>query len=187
VTPQIAVTGFIKPIIDGKISNFYEWSAAGVFEIIKAGAAIHRAETITKALYFGFDNAHLYLRIDFNMPLSVEKYKELNFEVVVFCKYFYKIGFDLNSLGGEIVHDFASQTEDKKNWMNKETEGIRIKAAKIVEIAVPFEKFALLEGEPVAFSFIVKKGANEIEKWPVMGNIVVNVPTKDFESMNWQV
>ena len=187
VIPQIAVTGLIKPVIDGKISNFYEWSAAGVFEVIKAGAAIHRAETITKALYFGFDNASLYLRMDFNVPLSVEKYKDLNFEVVILCKYFHKISFDLNNLCGEIAFDFASQTEDKKNWTEKQTDGIRIKAVKIVEIAIPFEKLGLLEGEPAAFSFVVKKGANEIEKWPVMGNIVVNVPTKDFESINWQV
>ncbi|OGF47780.1 MAG: hypothetical protein A2452_09840 [Candidatus Firestonebacteria bacterium RIFOXYC2_FULL_39_67] len=187
VIPQIAVTGFIKPVIDGKITNFYEWSAAGVFEVIKAGAAIHRAETITKALYFGFDNAQLYLRMDFNVPLSVEKYKDYNFEIIIFCRYFYKISFDLNNLGGDILHDFASQTEDKKNWINKETAGIRIKAIKVVEIAIPFEKLCLLEGESVAFSFVVKKGANEIEKWPVMGNIVVNVPTKDFESINWQV
>ena len=187
VTPQIAVTGFIKPIIDGKISNFYEWSAAGVFEIIKAGAAIHRAETITKALYFGFDGCNLYLRIDFNVPLSVEKYKELNFEVVILCKEMYKIAFDLNCLGGMIVHDFAIQTEDKKGWKETGTNGIKIAAVKVVEIAIPFEMLTLKEGDAVAFSFVVKKGANEIEKWPTMGNITVNVPNKDFESINWQV
>ncbi|MFH1073594.1 MAG: glycoside hydrolase family 57 protein [Candidatus Firestonebacteria bacterium] len=187
VAPQIAITGFIEPVIDGKISNFYEWSSAGVFEVIKAGVAIHRAETITKALFFGFDNAHLYLRIDFNAPLSVEKYKDYNFEMVVLCGYFYKISFDLNNLGGEIAYDFSAQTEDKKKWINKEREGIKIKAVKVVEIAVPFEKLLLAEGETVAFSFVVKKGANEIEKWPVMGNLTVSVPRKDFESINWQV
>ncbi|MEI6845817.1 MAG: hypothetical protein WCK36_02070, partial [Candidatus Firestonebacteria bacterium] len=187
VIPQIAVTGYIKPVIDGKISNFYEWSAAGVFEIIKAGTAIHRAETITKALYFGFDKTTLYLRIDFNIPLEAEKYKEYNFEVIMLSGSFYKLGFNLLNLGGELAHNFAAQTEDKKNWEVKDSSGIEIKALKVVELAVPFEKLFLKEGEALALSFVVKKGSNEMEKWPAMGNIAVKVPAKDFEYDNWQV
>ena len=187
VTPHVNPMALLKPVIDGKISNFYEWSDAGVFEVIKSGAAIHRAETITKALYFGFDTANLFLRIDFNIPLTAEKYRDFNFELVIFNKTFYKIGFDLNRTGLNMACDFSVQTEDKKSWQAMDGSGINIAAQKIVELMIPFEKIKIKEGETAAISFNVLKKANEIEKWPTIGNIAVVMPTKDFESINWQV
>jgi alpha-amylase/alpha-mannosidase (GH57 family) len=187
VIPEVAITGFIKPVIDGKISHFYEWSAAGVFEVSKASSAIHRAETITKKIHFGFDIATLYLRVDFNNSPAVEKLKDYNFEALVFGKNIYKLSFDLQKPGGEVVYNFTGQAEDKVTWEKKDFGGIAVAAKKIVEIAVPFKNLNLKEGDRAAISFVVKKAANEIEKWPAMGNIAITVPTKEFESINWQV
>jgi len=187
VAPHAAPTALIKPVIDGKISNYYEWNAAGIFEVIKSGSAIHRAETVTKALYFGFDNTNLYLRIDFNSPLSIEKYREYNFEIAIFNKAFYKISFDLKNPGTEINCDFSVQTEDKKSWEMMDSAGIQIAAAKIVELRIPVKKLRIQEGETASISFMVLKNKNEIERWPATGNIGVTAPTKDFESINWQV
>ena len=36
-------TDYIRPVIDGKRSGFYEWYSAGYFDCIKAGSTMHRS------------------------------------------------------------------------------------------------------------------------------------------------
>jgi len=64
-------TGLLKkpatmftPVIDGKVSSFYEWIGAGRFDLkFDAGAMTASGNTL-EILYFGFDTENLYLRID---------------------------------------------------------------------------------------------------------------------------
>lgn len=64
-------TGLLKkpatvftPVIDGKVSSFYEWIGAGRFNLkFDAGAMTASGNTL-ETLYFGFDTENLYLRID---------------------------------------------------------------------------------------------------------------------------
>ncbi len=54
----------INPRIDGRNSDYFEWLAAGSVEL-QSGGAMHATEQELDGLYFGYDEEHFYLRIDF--------------------------------------------------------------------------------------------------------------------------
>ena len=60
--------GFVRPTLDGRPTQFYEWHAAGRFDLEAGGAAMHRDQRRIRELYYGFDADRLYLRLDFADP-----------------------------------------------------------------------------------------------------------------------
>lgn len=70
---------FIKPIIDGKETNFYEWRQAGTFDFTSRFSAMHKSQDILRKVYFGFDDINMYLRIETNRKSSEVRIEFLNF------------------------------------------------------------------------------------------------------------
>ncbi|HVN67375.1 MAG TPA: glycoside hydrolase family 57 protein, partial [Candidatus Sulfotelmatobacter sp.] len=67
----------IQPVLDGEITNYYEWLPAGHFDISKARGAMHQIETLLRELFYGFSLTDLYLRLDLNATLiggEIEKF-----------------------------------------------------------------------------------------------------------------
>lgn len=54
----------MKPVIDGRISYFYEWYNAGYVDVKRMGGTMHRFAGLFSTIYFGFDENNLYLRCD---------------------------------------------------------------------------------------------------------------------------
>ena len=57
--------GFVHPTIDGRPTHFYEWYAAGRHRLGAGGGSMHRDAGIGRDLFFGYDAARFYLRLDF--------------------------------------------------------------------------------------------------------------------------
>jgi len=76
---------FIKPIIDGKESNFYEWRQAGTFDFTSRFSVMHKGQDILRRVYFGFDDNNIYLRIETNrMPQKVKiEFLNLSGEIII--------------------------------------------------------------------------------------------------------
>ncbi|MEO0092669.1 MAG: glycoside hydrolase family 57 protein [candidate division WOR-3 bacterium] len=56
---------YIRPIIDGKETNFYEWRDAGYFDLTPQVVTMHPAVDWLKKVWYGFDEDYnFYLRID---------------------------------------------------------------------------------------------------------------------------
>ncbi|HYK91687.1 MAG TPA: glycoside hydrolase family 57 protein, partial [Acidobacteriota bacterium] len=53
----------ITPRLDGRVSDYFEWLAAG-FATPVGGDTMHRAERQIEKVFFGFDTSRFYLRID---------------------------------------------------------------------------------------------------------------------------
>jgi hypothetical protein len=76
---------FLKPIIDGKETNFYEWRQAGIFDFTSRFSAMHKGQDILRKVYFGFDDNNIYLRIETYQKSSELKIEFLNFsgEIII--------------------------------------------------------------------------------------------------------
>lgn len=57
--------GTVTPIIDGKLTHFYEWLGAGRFDCLKAGGTMHRAGRLLAAISYASDNDFIYVKVDF--------------------------------------------------------------------------------------------------------------------------
>ena len=64
VKPTIEPIGFIAPVLDGRITHFYEWREAGYFAAKPVRGSMHQAEGFLQGIYYGFNLENLYFRID---------------------------------------------------------------------------------------------------------------------------
>jgi len=62
--------GPVTPSIDGRLSSAGEWQAAGHFVVERVGGAMHRADDMERRIWFGADDASVYVRFDIHLPLE---------------------------------------------------------------------------------------------------------------------
>jgi alpha-amylase/alpha-mannosidase (GH57 family) len=76
--PKVPV-GFINPVFDGEITNYYEWLDAGRLERIHISGAMHReggrGGGLIEAVSYGFNLFCLFLRLDYMKELRPWKKK----------------------------------------------------------------------------------------------------------------
>lgn len=58
--------GFLSPVVDGRVTTFYEWKEAGRLAAQPTGeGAMARARHAIETVFFGFDREKIFLRVDF--------------------------------------------------------------------------------------------------------------------------
>ncbi len=72
-------TALLQPSIDGVVSHYYEWLDAGVYESRADSDAMHMADPWIARVYYGFDDQHLFLRVDFDEEKRVSLGRRGNF------------------------------------------------------------------------------------------------------------
>ena len=60
---------FLKPIIDGRETSYYEWVDAGRYRATRSDSTMFRSEAFIREIRYGFDEESFFLRID---PLDKE-------------------------------------------------------------------------------------------------------------------
>jgi hypothetical protein len=81
----------ISPVIDGRLTNYYEWYSAGYVDIKRMGGTMHRFAGLFSRVYCGFDDNNLYIRFDVEdeditaYEYRIKFFKPHDFEIP-FCK-----------------------------------------------------------------------------------------------------
>jgi len=129
----------MTPIIDGKITNFYEWYNAGHADVKRMGGTMHRYAGLFSTIYCGFDDKNLYIRFD------IENHDTSDCE--------YKIKFykpkELEILLGE-------------------HKDIICKIGRISEVAIPFSLIDIGAETKVEFIISAQKKGVEIDRTPLL-------------------
>jgi len=160
VRPIKEPTFLIKPVLDGEVTNYYEWLPAGHFDIAKARGAMHQIETLLKDIYYGFSLSDLFVRLDVNLNLLSDEAKEFVFSIAI-----------------------SAPAEKKVEIKNLESLGV----GRIIELAIPFSELDAKPGQKVEFSVVVCRDGQELERWPRNGAISVEVPSDSYEEEQWYV
>ena len=107
---------YITPVIDGKITSFFEWVGSGYIDNI--GSSM-KSNSIVKRIYFGEDKENIYFRLDVS---------DINIDVKIF--------FNEDEVKGEIAKDEIIEIKIKKPKTDKFEVRFEIyKNAKLTEIA----------------------------------------------------
>lgn len=61
---------FIEPILDGRDTHYFEWYGAARYEPGRVSGAMQAAESLFREVRVGFDEAQLFLRVDFDRPAA---------------------------------------------------------------------------------------------------------------------
>lgn len=201
--PLAEPVDLISPKIDGKITSYFEWRAAGFYQAGHSGGTMHQAESILQSFHYGFDWENLYLRLDTLVPLNQLTSSELIGEERVFFKIVFlqpascEARLNLEKNQGEL---FCTHEE---NVLSLGT--FPIVTDKVIELSIPFRlletnEVQLLLVHPettpqqetppqlfIEFVLVVERGGIEIERWPYQGSVVLKKPNKDYLLQTWTV
>ncbi|MBI1894054.1 MAG: glycoside hydrolase [Candidatus Rokubacteria bacterium] len=149
VRPTATPSGFIHPTIDGRITDYFEWRAAGRFT--PSGGALHRAQSLLLAVAFGFDATHLYLRVDPTSPLATDL----------------ALLVELSAASPSEVRLALGGPKGEPQLL---PEGGEAAVADVIEIALPLGRLGLAPGDSftLAISLVDHQG-REVERFPERG------------------
>lgn len=177
-------SAFLKPVIDGVDTNYFEWINAGLIASIKCGGTMHQAETIIRQVYFGFDMETLYFRFDLFLPITQEDRQNLVLNLLLVGRRV-KIAVPISERKDEIEYIILEEKEGEI-W----TEFSRKRKAsldKILELAVKFADIKAEQGEKLKILISIERNGLVIERCPEYGPIQVVLPREDYESQFWIV
>ncbi len=162
-------TDLITPVIDGKVTSFYEWSGAGLYEPGRAMSAMYRSQRYIEAIYFGFDLVCFYLRVDFRGQIELPKNASLRVSV----------------LQPEVK--VISVTPLRSGECHLDCAGGTCAFEQVLELQIPFVKLGWKSGEQVALTVTLIEGQVEHERHPELGVLALTVPDERFDLQHWQV
>jgi hypothetical protein len=127
-------------------------------------------------LRYGFDLAHLYLRLDPAESPARSAEVATHVRVVVLAQAAQaSVDFDVAPGGG------------RRRGRRRGAEVGECAFEQVLELAVPFEELGLAPGTRVALAVHAFRGEVEVERLPRFGYVNLTVPDADFERVNWRV
>jgi alpha-amylase/alpha-mannosidase (GH57 family) len=171
--PYLLPAYTIKPRIDGTMNYYWEWLPAGVCR--PSGGSMQRAQDQLSRLLFGFDDDHLFFRVE--TPLLGNPAREQG-----------------------MVLEFQFQRPERKQFMLPVTKtngqaqqtdnGMRYAVEECIEAELPFTAVCangvdFTPGDPIEFSVVLKQDGREIERLPQGTVIHLSYPADSFDDENW--
>jgi alpha-amylase/alpha-mannosidase (GH57 family) len=183
--PTVELTAFISPVIDGEVTNYYEWLSSAYLDVSKMGGTMHRAESIISHIYYGFDLKNIFLRLDTTRTLKDPQVSQITFTIRFLKPGGMTVEINCSPADGTVRAVLVREIGNHERHIEGKIPTIA--AHDIIELALPFSLLNVKELDEVAFIIVVKRDDSELEKWPYKGYFSFNVPTPDFEAIMWQV
>jgi alpha-amylase/alpha-mannosidase (GH57 family) len=178
-------TGFVHPVIDGEITNYFEWVGAGSVEQAAVAGAMHQVAgeaPAIAAVEFGFDLEALYVRVEATLPLS----ELLTGGYGLTLRFLKPVGLriGLEPSGGPPV-SVLYRKSGAETWTRVEDPRLRSAAGRVAEFEIPFAVLGAATGERVAMFVTMTRGDAEMDRQPRHQAIEFKVPDQRFGSRTW--
>jgi alpha-amylase/alpha-mannosidase (GH57 family) len=155
----------INPTVDGRLTHFYEWAGAGHYDCRQPAGAMHRVERHISDIFFGYDRARFYIRLDFYSAIDIES--NAGFKVEVACFVPEKLVFELSP---------EQQTETAGHFTCAFGDRVEFGVERVHLWPAGF-------GE-LSFTVTLLQGDQMLETWPEHEPIALVVPRR-FEEVFW--
>lgn len=161
-------SSLITPCLDGRSTDFYEWTGAGRLDTKISGGTMHRSQSLIKEIFFGCDLENIYLRIDPVDSFSPQDYPDLNIVVEIIKPQHLTIPLFV--------------------FQENQPEGRgRICYQKIIEIAIPIAILNSREPKHLFFYIRIRSDSIELERHPNIEPIKLELPDQEYLLRNWQI
>ena len=161
----------ISPVIDGKITNYFEWISAGEINFIQDTSTMHFSRGYLSKVFYGFDEENLFLRIDFG--INLKEIENCTLEFNIHNKDIFKFKFYIDNNKIELL---------KRNNGDYENLDLEIEAAyeKIAEFKIPIFKLGIQKGDEINIYFSLFKNNEMLERAPFDSTIKIKIPENIF-------
>ncbi len=169
-------TALFTPIIDGKVSDYFEWLAAGVADLSSVGA-MHAARMEFSVLHWGYDHDHLYLRLDPEEDLASLTGRDGWLEVHL---------TNGEPFSARLSPATGQLTLHRQREKTVVAEG-RAACGPVVEIAIPLEPLKLEPKDLLSLSFHLRTEETELARWPAEGPVLLPYRGVELEMDEWYI
>jgi hypothetical protein len=174
---------FITPTIDGRVTHFYEWKLAGRVEAAQGGGAMHQVDGHLRALHYGFDLEHLFVRVDGNSRfVSNSNHGEI---LVIEVTQPHRVRLEIP------VEPRDGRPRPARLWrfvggMFQEEPSRAVCAVdQVIEVSLPFADLMVGDGDLIELAVLRVTNGRTVEALPARAPVVFQAPGADFEAMMW--
>ncbi len=166
-------SGLITPKLDGRISHFYEWRLAGVYEAKRDSDTMAISDAWINRIFFGNDTDRFYLRVDF-FDDKIDFFRK---DPV------YRLKVEFTEPRPAIWYFPDNPEADSAGslptaeWFFDE----------VFEMAVTLRDLQISSGDTLAFFVSVMEGDSEIVRRPSRNPIRMEVPDDQSDRYLWSV
>jgi alpha-amylase/alpha-mannosidase (GH57 family) len=166
-------TTLIHPIIDGRLSRYYEWHGSGTWRLGTGGSTMHRVtEPVASALHYGFDERTLYLRLDFAGEALPGEEASLVVEVVAPAPM--RLRLDGISPGLKpLVREGTAE------------EAGRAGIDDVLEVAIPLTSLGVGPSAALELLLHLERGTERLESLPPGQVLRLTIPGPNWDAANW--
>ncbi len=187
VRPTSTPTAYLDPVIDGEMTNYFEWLSSGELYRGFKGSSMHKEiETgfLINSIVYGFSTERLYFRLDYleeKLPYDNEWTLHINFiHPIELC-------IEAKVNGPEASFNILRRKGEDGQW-SVEATVYEIASKNVVEMAVPLSQLTGGEDANELHLFInIDAGTDGILRWPSKGFYIFDLPDENFELENWIV
>ncbi len=162
---QIAPSGPITPVIDGRVTSYFEWIGAGVYTVDERSGSMHGKKFVVREAQFGSDGANFYLRVDFH-PDYERQLAAIEARLTVQSP----DGAAANQIaisfpGGSAAISRASLA----GRTGASTDAAECSFNRILEVRAPLEAMGIAKGSGLRFQFSLWQGGLPVDAVPQQG------------------
>jgi alpha-amylase/alpha-mannosidase (GH57 family) len=168
----------LNPVLDGRVTTFYEWKLAGLYESYRDSSRGVFGRRILNAIYFGFTYDKIFIRLDTSISPQTVEFTSLAFRIEFEDPAHRQITVRAGS--PRTPSDIALDVEPAES-----SQEIRAVALENIEIAIGLGTIPANPGDVVTFRVSVIKEGKIIEHRPVHEVIRFTLPTPEFDAEMW--
>jgi alpha-amylase/alpha-mannosidase (GH57 family) len=170
----------ITPAITGVVTDYFEWLAAGLYDLTKQSSAMHAGESLLQSFFYGYDRNYFYIRID--GVQSLEKIFQQGDLLSLHLIHASEYRLDMQ-LG---VHEGALLVKGAAGWQASGTI-TQYGIVRIAEARVPLATLNLAAGDKLFAYFTLTRAREELGRWPVDTPLLLNYAGPDLDLETWLI
>ena len=182
--PPVEPKAFISPVIDGQVTNYFEWLSSGRLERTYFGSAMHKEIQggLIDSISYGFSKDALFFRFDY-LPELGEYKKPWSASISFIQPRHVRVSIEVEGTTARAT--LHEKSPDKDKWVEKAA--LDIASETVTELSIPFSSIGTARGEEIRLYININGNERGVERWPVKGYLLFTVPTDDFEQQDWIV
>jgi len=172
--------GFITPAINGRVGDYFEWLAAGLFDLTRQGSAMHSADRMLQGFYWGYNRDTLFFRIDGMQDLS-RLLKEADLLALhLIADREYRLPMQRSGNQGMLL------VKESGSWVPTNT-CCRWAIDRTCEVAIPLEPLGLQSRAKLFASLTLTRDTEQIGRWPSDAPLMLHYEGPDLEANDWLI
>ncbi len=171
---QTPPRAFIHPVLDGRITNYFEWFSGGYYDPGRLGDAMGPGRVLIESLCHGFDAENFYLRVDFSRKLRTAwPASHLVLVVYLFAGQHYQVMCPINA-DNPAAETRILREAGQDGW--QEAGRMTTLAVDVVgELAFPLATFNIKPDSILRFQVALAMDGREVERCPMRAPLSTTV------------